>query len=134
MPTPNPRVTTENQSRSLRRLSKPNSPVYDAVYMQHRRKKRNLYQSPPSNVSDPEIAGGSSPESEAETSNGKWNNGSPITFTYQWLIDDVVIPLATAKTILILLAWVGKTLKCAVTATNRFGLTVVVSTSIVITL
>lgn len=88
----------------------------------------------PTNTTQPTVSGSSVPTEEAETDNGTWESSTEITFTYQWQLDGVDIIGATSRTILLLLAWVGQTLRCVVKATNSFGFTLAVSTAIVVTL
>lgn len=62
---------------------------------------------------------------------GDWNSESPITYEYQWQLDDVDIVGATSKTLLILVGMVGQSLKCVVKATNSIGFSISTTVSVV---
>lgn len=71
---------------------------------------------------------------EVEADNGSWDSSAPITYEYQWQLDEVDIPLATNKTFLVLVGMVGQSLRCIVKATNRYGFTLSITTAVVIIL
>lgn len=52
----------------------------------------------PFNVSAPAISGDTSVGATLTATSGVWNGSTPMTFSYQWLANDVVIPDATATT------------------------------------
>ncbi|TQX90251.1 MULTISPECIES: hypothetical protein [unclassified Rhizobium] len=54
------------------------------------------------------------------TDNGTWTN-SPTTYTYAWFRDGTAISTATASTYVSVLADVGTSITCSVTATNASG-------------
>ena len=88
----------------------------------------------PSNTVQPTATGSTRPDDEVEADNGDWDGTAPLTYTYQWQLDDVDIPGATAATLLLLLAWVGSTVRCVVTCTNDYGSSFAYSTSITVTI
>lgn len=51
----------------------------------------------PFNVTAPTISGATSPGSTLTATSGVWNGSMPMTFDYQWLANDVVIPGATSS-------------------------------------
>ena len=52
---------------------------------------------------------------------GVWESEASPTFTYQWYLDDVAIPSATANAYVIQVGDIGKSLSVTVTATNTTG-------------
>lgn len=58
---------------------------------------------------------------QSNSSTGTWNGTAPITYTYQWYINAVPIGGQTTSKYTPVLGDVGKTLYCAVTASNTVG-------------
>jgi hypothetical protein len=52
---------------------------------------------------------------------GTWSGSTPITYTYQWLLDKVAIPGETNPTYDVVVGDVGHKLRCRVTAHNVAG-------------
>lgn len=88
----------------------------------------------PQNTSQPTVSGSTAPTEEAQTSNGTWTSSEPVTYTYQWQLDGVDIAGATLSTIILLIGWVGSTVRCVVKATNIYGFTLAISTEIEVSL
>jgi hypothetical protein len=58
---------------------------------------------------------------------GQWDgNGSPITFTYQWTLNDVPITGATSYKYVVQNSDLASTIQCQVTATNLGGSTIAI--------
>lgn len=75
----------------------------------------------PVNTAAPSLSGIRTQGQVLTTSNGSWS-GSPIpTFTYQWQRNASNIAAATAQTYTLVLADVGQSITCIVTATNGSG-------------
>lgn len=87
----------------------------------------------PQNAAQPSFAPAPQQGQEVTVDEGSWIGSAPITYTYQWQLDGVDIAGATAKTLLVLAAMVGQALRCVVTATNQFGLSVAFTAAIVVT-
>jgi len=73
----------------------------------------------PVNVTAPTISGATSPGSTLTATSGVWNGSMPMTFDYQWLANDVVIPGATSSVLENALD--GITYKARVSARNVRG-------------
>lgn len=73
----------------------------------------------PVNVTAPTISGATLPGSTLTCSTGTWRGSTPITFTYQWYVNDVAIPGATSNTYSNTLD--NKAYKCGVSARNVRG-------------
>jgi hypothetical protein len=58
---------------------------------------------------------------QSTSSNGTWNGTTPFTYTYQWYINAAPISGQTSSNYTPVSGDVGKTLYCAVTATNTVG-------------
>jgi hypothetical protein len=63
--------------------------------------------------------------------NGTWMGTLPITYTYQWQRNGIAIGGETANTYLIVVADLGQTINCLVTATNIAGFSSAISTGII---
>jgi hypothetical protein len=76
---------------------------------------------PPTNTVAPVISGTATQyQTLTLTSNGTWTR-SPTSYAYAWRRDGVAIPGATGTTYVLDTADVGKTITCAVTASNSGG-------------
>lgn len=73
---------------------------------------------PPENQIAPAITGTPEPDEVLTCSNGTWTGEAPITFTYTWYKDTVLIPLETANTYTVLIGDVGSDIYCEVLASN----------------
>ena len=82
----------------------------------------------PSNTVLPAITGGVIEGSTLTCSNGTWAN-IPNSYTFQWKRGGVAISGETNTTYTAVLADIGSTLTCAVTATNAAGSTTATSTA-----
>jgi len=72
----------------------------------------------PVNTDPPTLSDTSPVEGDSiSVSNGVWQN-SPTSYTYQWQLDSVDVGGETASSISILRSYMGKTLRCNVTAHN----------------
>jgi hypothetical protein len=74
----------------------------------------------PANTVAPAVTGTTTQGQVLTVSNGTWT-GSPTGYTYQWKRAGVPISGASASTYALVLADVGQTLTCVVTATNGAG-------------
>jgi hypothetical protein len=87
----------------------------------------------PVNTTRPGITGSAVEGNMLTASNGSWNGGTPINYTYQWQRCDANgalcrnIPDATSQTYTPSSLDVGNTLRAVVTATNSFGTAMSVS-------
>lgn len=86
----------------------------------------------PFNINPPIISGGDQQGDTLSTTDGDWGGDQPITFSYQWLRDNVDITGATNPTYTIVSDDLGKLVACSVTATNLTGSSSTVSNSILI--
>ena len=75
----------------------------------------------PENIEAPEASGTPAVGEVLTCSQGTWNGQPAPTYTYQWLLDGVEIPSATANTYTVGSADRGLVLSCRVTASNREG-------------
>lgn len=89
---------------------------------------------PPTNTSQPTVTGSTAPDDEVEVDDGEWESESSYTISYQWQLDGVDIIGATSSSLILLLAWLGSTVRCVVKCTNSFGFTISYSTSITVEL
>lgn len=71
---------------------------------------------------------------ESEVDEGSWSGSAPITYTYQWQLDNVDIVGATAKTLLVIAGMIGQSLRCVVTATNQYGSSTSITAAVVVTI
>ena len=104
---------------------------YLRIQQKHNHNRVNVA---PINTEQPTITSTSVPEDNATVSNGEWESSETVTYSYQWMLDGIEIIGATTNLLILLLAWVGQTITCVVRATNRFGSSIKVSTSIVVAL
>ena len=102
--------------------------------MQQRNKLRSSNNVAPINTQQASFAPEPSAGNESEVGDGEWESSSPITYEYQWQLDEIDIPLATAKTLLVLIGMVGQSLRCIVKATNRYGFTLSITVAVVVTI
>lgn len=86
----------------------------------------------PVNTGLPAISGTLEVGSTLTSSSGTWQQ-SPTAYAYQWKRNGVDIASATASTYLVVAADAGKTLTCAVTASNAVGPTTATSAGVDIT-
>ena len=119
-------ITPDNEHRALRVMGGV------SVYSQQMKKRRKEFQSAPVFEADPTVSGGDNVGDTATVSNGTVRSRSPETYTYQWQLNGVDVAGQTSKTILLLVGMIGSSLRCVVTATNRFGVTVRASVAIVV--
>jgi hypothetical protein len=77
----------------------------------------------PTNTAVPTITGTAQVGQTLTASTGTWTGALPMTFAYQWLADDVVIPGADESTYEPVVDDVDAVLKVRVTATNVGGST-----------
>jgi hypothetical protein len=75
----------------------------------------------PVNTVAPVISGTARVGQTLSTTNGTFTGTAPLVYTYQWKRDGVSIGGATIGTYLLVVADAGKTITCAVTATNAAG-------------
>jgi hypothetical protein len=75
----------------------------------------------PLNQEPPEVSGTLAMGETLTCLPGTWSGQPAPTFTYQWLVEGLSIPGATASTYTVLAADRGLVLSCRVTATNRVG-------------
>jgi len=75
----------------------------------------------PENTEPPEVSGTPAVGQALTCSQGIWNGQPAPTYTYQWLLDGIEIPSATANTYTVGTADRGLVLSCRVTASNREG-------------
>jgi hypothetical protein len=100
------RVTAQNSAGSAEALS------------------RNSVEIPggqPVNTGSPQVFGIPAVGNTLTCSTGTWNAQPAPTFTYQWMLEGIAIPLATASTYTLTSADRGLALTCEVTASNRGG-------------
>lgn len=89
---------------------------------------------PPVNLTEPKIDGKDIVNAKLEViDNGTWSGTLPITFTYQWKRNGVDIPGETGIQYTTVLADLGTTITCLVTATNIAGSASQISNGILIT-
>jgi hypothetical protein len=87
----------------------------------------------PVNTTPPVIAGAGLVNTKTDViSNGTWTGDLPITFTYQWKRNGINIIGETTTQYLTVLADLGQTITCEVTATNLIGSAIAISNSIII--
>jgi len=123
-------IWKNNPTGSLKRSSKLTRDHFFRI-QQYKHRQFNVA---PINVVQPTVSGSTAPTEEATTDNGEWESNAPTTFEYQWQLDGVDIPAATTATLLLLVAWVGQTVRCVVKCKNKFGFTLAFSTSFVVAL
>jgi hypothetical protein len=80
------------------------------------------------NTATPVVTGTATQGQTLTTTKGTWNN-TPTNFTYQWQRSGVNIASATNSTYVLVLADVGSTVRCVVTAMNADGSTTANSNS-----
>jgi hypothetical protein len=76
---------------------------------------------PPQNTASPQLFGTAAVGHALTCSPGTWSGAPTPTFSYQWLLNGVAIPTATATTYTVAVADRGFALSCRVTATSREG-------------
>lgn len=81
----------------------------------------------PSNTVLPTITGSPVVGTQLSTSNGTWIGTGPLTYTYQWLVDNSAIAGATQQTYTPTEGDVGLKVSCRVTATGLLGTASVVT-------
>ena len=81
----------------------------------------SLIEQLPVNTLEPFIEGTQESLQEVTVNDGLWRSYTEKSFTYQWQLDGVDIVGATAKTLLILVGMIGKSLRCIVKCTNSKG-------------
>jgi len=96
------------------------------------RKRRKAFQSAPVFETQPAVSGGDNVGETASVGDSTATSRSPATYTYQWQLNGVNIPGQTARTILLLVGMIGGALRCVITASNRFGVTVQASLAITV--
>jgi hypothetical protein len=75
----------------------------------------------PKNLEQPTVSGTPAVGEPLICSPGIWSGAPPPVYTYQWLLNGVDIPSATASTLIVTSADRGLELSCEVTAHNREG-------------
>jgi hypothetical protein len=85
----------------------------------------------PVNTTPPTITGKNSVGELFTINDGTWTGDLPITFTYQWKRNGINIIGETTTQYLTVLADLGQTITCKVTATNIVGSSSAISTGIV---
>jgi hypothetical protein len=104
-------------------------------FLQQQRRSRKTFQIAPQLLSQPTVTGGDSVGEEATVSDeSSFSSRSVVEFEYQWQANEVDIPAATLRTLPLVVGLVGQSVRCIVTARNRFGSTQAASLSIVVTL
>jgi hypothetical protein len=81
----------------------------------------NSYGSLPVNTVAPAVTGTATVGQTLTTTNGTWTGSPAPTFTYQWQRVTTNISGATSSTYVLVVADVGNTIRCVVTATNPLG-------------
>jgi hypothetical protein len=81
----------------------------------------NSYGSLPVNTVAPAVTGTATVGQTLTTTNGTWTGAPAPTFTYQWQRSGSNIGGATSSTYVLVVADVGATVRCVVTATNPLG-------------
>ena len=81
----------------------------------------NSYGSLPINTVAPVVSGTATVGQTLTTTNGTWTGAPAPTFTYQWQRVTTNISGATSSTYVLVVADVGNTIRCVVTATNALG-------------
>lgn len=92
----------------------------------------SLIEQLPVNTLEPFIEGAPESLQEVTVNDGLWRSYTVKSFTYQWQLDGVDIVGATAKTLLILVGMIGKSLRCVVKCTNSKGFRLKATVAIVI--
>jgi hypothetical protein len=86
---------------------------------------------PPVNLHPPTISGAGLVNTKIDViDDGTWSGDLPITFTYQWKQNGIDIIGETANQYTTVLADLGKSITCEVTATNIIGSASKISNSI----
>jgi hypothetical protein len=75
----------------------------------------------PQNTSAPTVAGNAVVGEALTCTPGTWSGQPTPTYAYQWLLDGIAIPAATASTFVVTTADPGLSLACEVTASNHEG-------------
>ena len=75
----------------------------------------------PQNTASPEVSGSPAVGGTLTCSPGTWNGQPTPTYSYQWLLNGIDIPSATASTYTVATPDRGLVLSCKVTASNREG-------------
>ena len=75
----------------------------------------------PKNLEQPSTVGIPAVGEALTCSPGLWSGAPPPVYTYQWLLNGIDIPSATASTLVVASAYRGLDLSCEVTARNREG-------------
>ncbi len=88
---------------------------------------------PPVNLTAPVVTGEGTPGQTLTCGTGTWNADPAASYTRQWKSDGTDISGQTASTYVVQAGDVGKTITCAVTATNTGGSAVATSNGIFIT-
>jgi hypothetical protein len=81
----------------------------------------------PANITPPTISGKNSVGQLFTVNDGTWVGTNPITYTYQWKRNGINIIGETNSTYTTVLADLGQTISCEVTATNIIGSTSAIS-------
>ena len=81
----------------------------------------NSYGSAPVNTVAPAVTGTATVGQTLSTTNGTWTGAPAPTFTYQWQRVTTNISGATSSTYVLVVADVGNTIRCVVTATNAIA-------------
>ena len=81
----------------------------------------------PANTTPPTISGKNSVGELFTVNDGTWVGTNPITYTYQWKRNGINITGETNSTYTTVLADLGQTISCEVTATNIIGSTSAIS-------
>ena len=85
----------------------------------------------PVNTVAPALSGTTTVGSTITCSSGTWTGAD--SYIYFWTLEGVILPWATATTIVAQASWVGATLVCIVTAINVYGRTEANSDALVVT-
>jgi hypothetical protein len=86
----------------------------------------------PLNTTPPTISGKNDVGELFTVNDGTWTGDLPITFTYQWKRNGINIIGENTTQYLTVLADLGQTITCEVTATNLVGSAIAISNSIII--
>lgn len=89
---------------------------------------------PPSNTQQATIQQPPQSGVESEVDEGSWSGDQPINYTYQWQLDGIDLVGQTLKTILVIAAYIGKALRCVVTATNQFGFSFSITAALIVSI
>jgi hypothetical protein len=95
--------------------------------------EENTQTNEPVNLEAPRIDGAAIVNAKIDViDNGTWTGDLPITYTYQWQRNNIDIVGETNNQYITVLADLGETITCVVTATNISGSASATSNSIVI--